>query len=242
MSSEFSGANTEAYLVDLDRILQDVLNDIYKPHSKQEYITNLHHTIGRAAVYTHFDIALGTIGGRLFGSDDNFTQALQEFNRLYGGIAIRDGFLFGMAINNKLLMGESNCKATSNPLDALDSHIADVMQTIGDITVAPRHLTTYFESYAEMLYDNTLAHPNNPDAKDLNSDEDPFKYVGSEICNSLYQGENLPLTEATAQHERNTHHFQYGYAIARAGMNAYNLQIISQLDQLFQDPAATIDG
>ena len=151
---------------------------------------------------------------------------------------MRDGFLFGMAANAKLLLIDSQgspSRQLVNPLEILDPHVQNLIQPLQSSQLPAERLTELFKEYTGSLHRNTLAHPNDPNAPILSEHTDPLAWICRELCNELYFRQDLPTTEANAQSTTSARHFGYGYAVARASMNAYRLQTIHTLTTLFED-------
>lgn len=239
MAAEIPNVTVDDYINILERISKDVADDLEAiDGSDGEYIANLHEIYAKSPIYKGYDLKLSQIGGRVLTSRG---LGHNPFVRM----PIRDGFVFGLDINARLLIGTSpddnpaRWEAASNLVGGLEKQRHAIMWPIFRGNLTSDQLVNRLYSYGHMLSQHTVIDPHDPLSSTLNSARDPLTDIITELAVDLYVQDHLKDDDHEALYA-DKEQFHIGYALARASLNRYEWEVNQNLERLFLAPDSTL--
>lgn len=148
--------------------------------------------------------------------------ALRDTVEVVSANSLKDGYMFGMLVNDELLAEHGVVSRMT--LDRLAPHIDEIFDDILATSTSSDDLIWTFRLFGENMYLNTLTHPDDPAYNVTNNHPDPVKTLIEDICNELYPTPDDDTDfQGYERQEIDVLNFKHGFAIARRACNAYLL-------------------
>lgn len=196
--------------------------------SWQSYLEPMLEAVDDMMAYETFTSRLGDMRSALVrltadSPRGTLTLARRDIKEIVSANSLRHGFMFGMMINEELLVGQGVVSRMA--LDRLAPYVSQIFDDILATSSSSSDLIWTFRLYGENLYLNTLAHPDSPQYHMLNNQPDPIKPLIDSICDELYPAPEDPADFlGYERRDADTLNFRHGFAIARRACNSYLLE------------------